>query len=169
MNKKSVGLFGLIALSALIMVVLGYYHGQQAGKIDDEMLRIKTTQRSYEVSLTDIMTFDIVIFEATVRSSGNDPEVIEFGGVLLFDILVDLDIDLSGEETVIFKSLDGYQTRVSAQEVMQTDNVYVVYQRNQQKTLSRSEGGTGPLEVVIALDPFSQRWNKYLVEIEIAP
>jgi hypothetical protein len=169
MNKKSVWLIGLIILFAVITITLGFLNADKASKIDNEVLTIKSPQKSIELALKEIMAFDKVTFEALVKSSGNEPETTEFGGVLLYDVLVAKGIILSEEQMVVFKALDGYQTNVSALEVKQADNIYIVYERNGERTANRTDGGTGPLEIVVAQDPFSQRWNKYLIEIEIKP
>ncbi len=119
-----------------------------------------------ELTMDEILSFEKVDFQANVKSSGNDPVLTDFGGVLLNDVLLSLDIQLE-DHTVTFKAEDGYQTMVTAEEVLQQDNVYLVYEREFKRTLSKEEGGTGPFEIVIAQDAFSQRWNKYLVEIII--
>jgi flagellar basal body-associated protein FliL len=169
MNKKSIWLIGLIIVFTLATVWLGFFNAEQASEIDEEVLIIKTSKETIEITLLEIMAFTKVSFETQVKSSGNDPVATEFGGVLLYDILIAKGILLIGEETIVFKALDGYQTSVSAQEVKQPDNVYVVYERNKEKTTNRASQGTGPMEIVVALDNFSQRWNKHLIEIEIVP
>jgi len=169
MNRKTIWLFGLITITTLMVLVLGFLHAQEAREINDEILIIRENKKSFEIHLSDIMAFDLTNFEATVRSSGNHSEVVIFSGIVLNDFLRNFQIKLSGSETIIFKSIDGFQSSVSAKEVLQSDNVFLVVKRNHQKTLSRSEGGTGPMEIVIALDAFSQRWNKHLIEIEIIP
>ena len=169
MNKKNTWLIGLIVLFGLSTILLGFLNANKAGKIDEEILTINTSQKTIELSLNEIMAFDKVTFNALVKSSKNDPVATEFGGVLLYDVLMAQDITLSDDATVVFKAIDGYQTSVTGVEVKQANNIYVVYERNGEKTVNRADGGTGPLEIVIALDPFSQRWNKYLIEIEITP
>ena len=169
MNKKTMWLIALMLTSLTLMISLGIFHASEAEQIDQELLKVKSVDQTIELSLEQIMAFDKVIFEANVKSSGNDPILTQFGGVLLQDVLVAQGIVLEGSETVVFKAVDGYQTSVLAQEVLQPNNIYIVYERNGEKTKSRADGGTGPLEIVIALDPFSQRWNKFLVEIEIRP
>lgn len=169
MKQNTLLLISLIALATIMTLVLGFFHAQEAREIDEKTLTIRHNQNVTIIHLDDVMKFDLTEFEATVRSSGNQSEVVLFSGILLNDFLNYLEIPLLGTETVVFKSIDGFQSRVSAAEILQPDNVYLVLKRNQQKTVGRSEGGTGPMEIVIALDAFSQRWNKFLIEIEIIP
>ena len=169
MKINTILLIGLITIATGLTLVLGFFHAQEAREIDDATLRIISNNKAYEIHLEDLMNFELTDFEATVRASGNVSETIVFSGIWLYDLFYHLDIPLMGHETVVFKSIDGFQSRVSAEEIVQPNNIYLVLKRNQQKTLARSEGGTGPMEIVIALDAFSQRWNKFLVEIEIIP
>lgn len=136
---------------------------------NDVILTIVSENDEHTLTLSEIMNnYNKVEFQANVKSSGNDPVLTDFGGVELKEILTDLNINLDNQN-VVFKSEDGYQTMVSAEDVLMDDNVYVVFERNFERTTSADQGGSGPLEIVIAQDPFSQRWNKYLIEIEITP
>ncbi len=136
---------------------------------NDVILTIVSENDEHTLTLTEIINnYTKVDFQANIKSSGNDPVLTDFGGVKLKEILTDLNIDLDNQQ-VVFKSEDGYQTMVSAQDVLMDDNVYVVFERNFERTTSADQGGSGPLEIVIAQDPFSQRWNKHLIEIEITP
>lgn len=169
MSKQTKWLVVIIVILMVAFLSLGLYHANQASQLDDQALTIKTANKTIHLTIEDILSFDKVEFEANVKSTGNDPVLTNFGGVLLADVLAFHQITLSGSETVVFKAIDGYHTNVSGLEVLQPDNVYIVYERENQRTKSRAEGGSGPLEIVIALDAFSQRWNKYLIEIEIKP
>lgn len=169
MNKKSSLLIGLIALFTLLTLGLGLFHANQSSQIDEDILIIKTAQKTFKLSLDEIMAYDKTVFVANVKASGADPVESEFGGILLSELIMLQGIQLKGNETFTFKAIDGYQTNVSFEEVMQANNVYLVYERNGVKTANRANGGTGPLEIVIALDTFSQRWNKHLIQIEITP
>lgn len=159
---KHLKLFVLIVL----LLSFGACSNNSKGNDSNVTLSIIFEGENFVVTMDEILAYDKVDFQANVKSSGNDPVLTDFGGVFLNDILQSLDIQLE-DHTVTFKANDGYQTMVTAQEVLQQDNVYLVYEREFNRTLSQDEGGTGPLEIVIVQDAFSQRWNKFVVEIII--
>ncbi len=105
----------------------------------------------------------VEINEGLRTSNGNEDAI--FGGVLLKDLLEEVDIDISTYKNVSFKAIDGYTSASDVEEVLNTDKVYVVYERNGIPTKSKEEGGTGPIEIVIAGEEFSLRNCKFLIEI----
>lgn len=169
MKKKSVYLFAMIAILAVVVIILASMNRDIAGKKDETILRIQKGNAQVSITLEQLLSYPSETFTANVKSSGKDPVPTEFTGVWLNEILVDHEIGLTGSEQVTFKAIDGYQTNVLGNEVLDPKNIYVVYKRNGEFTKSRAQGGSGPMEIVIVKDPFSQRWNKYLVEIVITP
>lgn len=144
------------------------------------VLNAQTLQdsRSETVAITDkdqIKTFDIAYlkglpkttFTADLDTNGQDPAEKSFGGVPLIDVLNRMGFDLHGASQIVFKAADGYTTAVSPEEVNDPDNVYVVYERGGLPSGAMTQGGTGPIEIVIRKDAFSQRWCKYLQQINI--
>jgi hypothetical protein len=45
--------------------------------------------------------------------------------------------------------------------------VYIVYAIDNKPLGKKEDGGAGPFELVIKNDPFSQRWCKFVSEVEI--
>ena len=105
-------------------------------------------------------------FEAVIRSSGNKPEDALYTGVLLTELLNDQGIDIEGKSSVIVKGLDGYMTKLTLPE-LEKKEVYLTYKMNGKPLKPRDDGGYGPFQLVIPGDPFSQRWCKYVCEVEI--
>lgn len=62
---------------------------------------------------------------------------------------------------------DGYTVALTGDEVRMEDNVYIVYEQAGKDLGIREDGGTGPYRLIIRKDEFAQRWNKYLMEIEL--
>ena len=102
-----------------------------------------------------------------LKSSGKPPVDTSYTGVELKALLENLEIDTAGKTQVITKAVDGYTVALSLAEVLEDDNVYIVYKRDGKDLGAREEGGSGPYQIVIRKDQFGQRWNKYLMEIEL--
>jgi hypothetical protein len=100
-------------------------------------------------------------------TSETDPTERSFTGVPLAVVAEDLGVSLDGAEQVIFMAADGYTTAVTGDEAADPENVYIVYERDGQPSGTKAQGGTGPMEIVIAKDDFAQRWCKFLMDITI--
>lgn len=106
-------------------------------------------------------------FPAVIRSSGQRPQRVEYSGVLLSGLLDQLGVDWTDKKQIIVKAVDGYVTALSPAEFNGNNNIYIAYAMNGEDLKPRSQGGDGPYQLVIPRDPFSQRWCKYVTEIEI--
>ena len=169
MKRKNFLLMAIIAFLVVAVAILASMNKEIAKEKDETSLLIKMGSQQVVISFEELLRYQPSTFIANVKSSGKDPVPTEFTGVLLSTILQDKGFNLSGSEQVTFKAIDGYQTNVLGSEVLEDENIYVVYKREGEFTKSRAQGGSGPMEIVIAKDPFSQRWNKFLVEIVIVP
>jgi len=106
-------------------------------------------------------------FDDHIKKTGESDKAARFGGVLLKDVLKNLNVDVEGCVNVAYKAVDGYTSAGTVEEVLQDDKVFVVYEKDGKPTGTRSEGGTGPLEIIIAGETFSLRNCKFLMEIDI--
>ena len=68
---------------------------------------------------------------------------------------------------VIVRAIDGYTVALSIEEVLDEENVYLAYAIDGKPLRSKSQGGSGPYQLIVRKDQFSQRWCKFVVEIEI--
>lgn len=139
-------------------------------KQSQEEAEVKITLNGEEAAvftLFELMKYKKIVFTANLDENGEDSLKKTFGGVPLKDVFADLDITINEDESIIFSAADGYQTAAAGWEVLQEDNIYLVYERDGRQTGTKADGGTGPIEIVIAKDDFSQRWCKFLMEIKI--
>ncbi|HHU29205.1 MAG TPA: molybdopterin-dependent oxidoreductase [Firmicutes bacterium] len=158
----------------LLIVIVGVFaflnrEGLKDKKLSQEnaIITIVADGTEYEVSFTEIQELEEVEFPAALRSSGKPPVDTSYTGVELKDILEKKGIETTGKTQVITKAIDGYSVALSMEEVLANDNVYVVYKRDGKDLGTKEEGGSGPYQIVIRQDEFGQRWNKFLMEIEI--
>lgn len=168
MKKETKIVISLLIAFVILTGFLSILNFNRVKDINQQELSIISNNSETVFSLSEIKELPSTTFKAEIRSTSQPNKVVEFTGVSLFDLLNAASIN--GEfSLVVFKSIDGFQTELSKEEAMLDENVYVVYLRDGVQTLSKSDGGSGPMEVVVALDPFSNRWNKYLIEIELIP
>ena len=78
-----------------------------------------------------------------------------------------LDIDIGGYNTVIAKAIDGYNVAYEVAEVQDEDNIFIAIARDGKPLGSKSTGGSGPYQLIVSKDAFSQRWCKFVIELEI--
>ncbi len=122
-----------------------------------------------EQVFVDIEYLETLKAEQFYVSTERKGELIEaaYTGVELNDVFKAKKIDLSGEEQIVFTAEDGFTSVVNAEEVLISSNVYVVFKKDGEPITPKSEGGTGPLEIIIRQDEFPNRWCKFLKQIEV--
>lgn len=170
-NNKWRAILIVIAVLAAAVAVLAYIN---AGNLKEKQERqsaaaVRVVAGSHEavLDLAYLKTYEKKKFNANLDENSKDPVEKNFGGVPLITVLTDKGFDISGARKVVFKAADGYTTVVTPDEAKDSDNVYLVYERDGKPSGTRQQGGSGPIEIVIRKDQFSQRWCKYLMEIEI--
>lgn len=119
------------------------------------------------IDLVAIEALEPVEFKANLKSSGKDPVEYTYKGVALKTVLDSVEQSLASKKQVIIRSIDGYTVALGLEEVLEDDNVYVVYEREGEPLGKKEEGGSGPYQIVLRKDPFSQRWAKFVVEVEL--
>lgn len=172
MTKKQK--YWIIGIVAALVIGVAVFALLNAGNLEDKKdsqqnawVTIKRGETEIKIDLEYLKTFEKQVFKATVDTSKTDPVERSFSGVALGTVLEDKGLNLEGAKQVTFKAADGYTTVVTAEEAAQDENVYLVYERDGKPSGTKAQGGTGPIEIVIRKDQFSQRWCKFLMEITI--
>ena len=106
-------------------------------------------------------------FTAIFDSSDTKPQEHSYTGVPLMNIIKELNVDIENIEQIIVRGIDGYTVALNPKEVMEEDNVYLAYKLNGKLLKGKQKGGSGPYQIIIRKDEFSQRWCKFVVEIEL--
>ena len=114
------------------------------------------------VSLADLLDIGAVDVTSSPRGERRD-----FTGVPLVRIFDQFGVDYSEARTVVFTSLDGFVTALTITEALDEDNTFIVFEEDGEPLGTREEGGRGPYMVVVALDPFPNRWARYLMEVTL--
>jgi hypothetical protein len=161
----------IIAILAVVVGVTAWLNrgGQEEKKRsqDDATFAIIHGDRRIEIEFADVLAQPQYEFDAILRSSGKAPVDTRYKGVEMRDLVVASGFDLESVNQVITKAVDGYTIVLTGDEIRAADNVYIVYERDGVDLGDRESGGSGPYQLVIRLDQYGQRWNKYLWEIEL--
>jgi len=164
---RRIRLVAALSMTVFLLAAAGLWLANGGMTNDARYIAFKVAGEEVAViDLDFLLTLESHDFKATIRSSGQKPREVEYTGVLLADVLQALNIDTKGKTQILFKGADAYMTGVSLSE-LDGDNLYIAYAMDGEYLKPRSEKGFGPFQLVILKDPFSQRWCKYLCEVEI--
>jgi hypothetical protein len=119
------------------------------------------------IDRSSLEKLDTINIEATFQRKIGGSKVVNFDGVFLKEILMAYKID-SDEITLLeVLSVDNYKIEISKEELLQDDNVYLVYKQDGEYLLSLEEGGNGPFMIVFKQDELSTRWSKFVAAIKV--
>lgn len=170
MNKK-----GIIIIVIILVAVVGITAFLNRGSIAEkesaqEEALITFLEDGNEVD-TVKMSFVKKQGESTFNkdldTSESGPEEHTYTGVPLKNVIKEIGINFDNKKQVVVKAVDGYTVALTAKEVREDDNVYLVYQSDGKPLKSKKEGGTGPYRLVIKNDQFGQRWCKFVTEVNV--
>ena len=134
---------------------------------EDAILLVTYGGEEMEVTFDDILVLPRVEFDAVLRTSARPPVDTSYTGVEMSQLLEAAGVDLDAVNQVVTRAVDGYTVALTGEEVRMADNVYIVYERYGEDLGTREDGGSGPYQMVIREDEFGQRWNKFLMRIEV--
>ena len=165
----------VMIIVAILVVVVGVFAYLNAGDAGDRLASQREAEIYIAVDGERVATVEFDTIEAlgqhtfteTLRSSSAADRDHEYTGVMMRDLFEHLDLNLEGADQVITRAVDGYTVALTVEEVLEDGNVYIVYEVNGEPLAPKEEGGTGPYQVVIRQDQFAQRWNKFLMELEL--
>jgi hypothetical protein len=132
------------------------------------LLTIKVDGKEVKtINMEFIKELGEVEFNANLKKNGKAPIEKTYIGVPLIKVLEACDVDMEGKTQVIAKAVDGYNSALNADEVLDEENIYVAYKEDGEFLGTKEDGGSGPYKVIISKDKFSQRWCKFLTEVEV--
>ncbi len=169
MSKKSIGIVILI-LSVIIAVFAlvnrGLTKDSQEAHANAEVL-ITGDEVEDQFTYEEITQLGEDEFTAVFDSSNTDPEEHTYTGVALKKLIEKAGITLEDKQQVNIRAIDGYTVALKPDEVLEDENVYLAYKQDGEPIKRKEEGGSGPYQVIIRKDAFSQRWCKFVTEIEV--
>ena len=110
---------------------------------------------------------DQVTVKKKIESGSKKDEEGIYTGVSLAALLNAADPLLLSEcATFTTSAADGFSSVLSAEDLSIEDNVLVVYEKDGKALVPFSEGGTGPLRILIQSDEFGNRCTEYLIGVD---
>lgn len=169
MSKKTISC--IIVILVIIVGVFAFINRQaiEDKKQDHKEMNviIKRGEKETTFSHDEILEFGEEEFKANLKSSGKKAVEYIYTGVPLIKLLQSAEIEIKEENQINVKSIDGYTVALRGDEVLDEENIYLSYKIDGELMKLREDGGNGPYQMIIRKDQFSQRWAKYVVEIEV--
>jgi hypothetical protein len=162
----------VIAVLAIAVGILAFLNaGNTAEKkmLEEEaIILVKSAGKLLgEIDMSLVESIGLQDFSANLDTSDSEPEAHRYRGVQLNDALAALKIDIGDHSTIIAKAVDGYNVAFTTSEVQEEDNIYLAIIRDGESLGTKSSGGSGPYQIIVRRDSFSQRWCKFVIELEL--
>lgn len=172
MNKNTKILIGIVLLLITISataILLNRDNVAASKELNNNAIfvLIKDGEEVASFNMVEIQAIGEVDFNATLKSSGSDPKEHVYTGVLLKNIFSHANIDIEGNDTVVVTAADGYTVAITRDKFLDDDNVYLAYMKDGELLGTKEDGGSGPYQMIIRKDPFSQFWCKFAISAEI--
>jgi hypothetical protein len=165
----------IVSVSVVLAFVVGLFAFLNAGNLsqkkilqEEALILISAEGKTLgTVSMDIIEGIGPADFSANLDTSDSEPQEHIYTGVLLNDVLKNLGINASDYSSLIVKAIDGYTVAFTTSEVLEEDNIYLAVKRDGEPLGTKSTGGSGPYQIIVRKDAFSQRWCKFVVEMEL--
>lgn len=171
MDKKTlVVILVLIVLIAIIFITFKLNQPSrelQKDLLDKAELLIISDNQEIIVNIDDIKSIGEETFEAVLDTSSTKASIHTYNGVQLKELLSNLTITLNNNDVIILSGVDSFAVAYSGEEVLKDENVYIAYMEDGKYLGTLDNGGTGPYEVIVKEDQFSNRRCKWLTKIEV--
>lgn len=167
-NKKLVIIIIVLAVFILIMANLNKRSMEVIG--EEGTVTFIVGENSVKLTFDEITALDHKEFNVTEDTSSSGPTARKYKGVLFKDVLNKAAISdetIAGSSKIIVKGLDGYVIALPIDEVLSKGKIYLAFEKNGKLLGNMRNGGSGPFQLVICSDTFSQRWCKYVTEVSI--
>lgn len=166
LKKSTLVIITILAVLALLTGVLAYLNAPK--DVTAGLTVLKQGEPLGAFTLAEIKALGSVTVEKEIVSASHSNDSGAFTGVPLRALLAAADPAWQeGASTVSARAADGYVCAYTVQEVAADDSFLVVYERDGKPLREKTQGGTGPLRLIIQSDPFGNRSAKYLYQIEV--
>ena len=122
-----------------------------------DVLKIIAGDNYYFVNMDDIIALKPNEVLAYPRG-----EERRFTGVSLISVFDLIGAEYSNMEGVVFTAADGVDAKITAEEALNTNNTFIVIAEDEKPLGQNAEDGSSPFMVVLAEDPFPNRWVRNL-------
>lgn len=153
----------IAVLLIAVLVVINRNSVKKQEEMADKMqlsLVINGEEKTYYY---DENSADYINFDTQMKRKNGDVFDKNYSGIEMAVILNDMDINLEKNTGVHIVCADNYEIRLSADEILEKNNIYLVTKENGNK-LAETDG---PFMLVINNDEFSTRWAKNVVQVKV--
>lgn len=156
----------IIAFLLIIIAVLSYLN-MTGEKLPEGRVKVKAGNEIIgEISLEEVKTLPAVNKKLVIDSTSGFSKH-NFTCTPLLGVLNAVDLRIPQcYKRVITRGVDNYVSGVDMEEVLEENNVFLVYADNGE-ALNGQNGVPGTMRIVILNDLYGQRFTNYLVEIEL--
>lgn len=160
----------IVTVIAVLLVILGGIFGYlnaKGEKLNEGQLRIKADNVVIgEITVEEIEKLPVVNKKMVINSTSGLTKH-KFTCTPLLEVFNHIDPQIVKEyKRVITKGVDNYTSGVDMEEVLQKNNVLLVYEDNGMPLKSKT-GSQGTMRIVIVNDLYGQRFTNYLVELQL--
>lgn len=167
-NKAALIIISLLAVAFIVALSLGRDStNKRMDLLAEAIIELVTNEESMEIDLSDIEEVGAENFIGIFDSSTTDKSEHEYTGIEIRDLLGYKSIDLEDKKAVIVHGADGFSVAYSMDEIVNENNIYLVYMEDGTYLGGRESDGRGPYETIILSDTFSNRRCKWVVKIEV--
>ncbi|MCL2107143.1 MAG: hypothetical protein FWH26_08855 [Oscillospiraceae bacterium] len=147
-----------LAIGVAVLAVLNRENAAEKKRLlNDAVFLIVAAGSEHQVSMEDIEALEPREIEAIYKKSGKDPETRTYTGVPFAAVLRAKGIDTGAYQSAAFAAADGYASALPMADALDETSCFIVI----------DGGDEGPFRMILAKDPFSQRWCKLLTDVTL--
>jgi len=158
----------LLAAILVLIVIIGVfgYLNSRGEKLPEGSIRVKAgTNVLGDITLNEVKKLPVVNKKMVIDSSSGFTKH-KFTCTPLLGVMNHLDPQIAKRyHKLITRGTDNYTSVIKMEEVVSSNNVFLVYADNGKPLKGRT--GQDTMRIVIINDMFGQRFTNYLVEIEL--
>jgi len=172
MNRNTKIVITVIIVLTVAVVILALLNrgniAEKKAMQESNSFLLKAGVKQNTVTMEDIMRLTPHVIDAKYKpSSSNTPVKKQYTGISLKSLFDYYDINYSSAKSVSFTAADGYASALPIADALDEENCFIVIEEGGEPLGTKENGGKGPFMMILANDQFSQRWCKFLMEIEI--
>lgn len=166
-HQKQYKFVGVIMLFLAIIIGVFAILNLQGEKPIEGLLQIKVEKSVIATLDIDAVKQLPVVKKKVVINSTQGLSKHEFTCTPLAAVFNEIDPEIVSQyQKVITKGVDNYTSVVEMAEVLEEDNVYLVY-GDQGNPLKMKSGKEGAMQIIVLYDEFGQRFTNFLVELQL--
>ncbi|MBR6609594.1 MAG: molybdopterin-dependent oxidoreductase [Oscillospiraceae bacterium] len=153
----------IAVLFIVVLVVINRNSVKKQEEMADKMQLSFIVNGGEKIYYYDETSADYINFDTQMKRKNGDVFDKTYSGIEMAVILKDIGVNLSQNTDIHIVCADNYEIRLSADEIMEKGNIYLITKENGNK-LAEADG---PFMLVINNDEFSTRWAKNVVQVKV--